>query len=114
MNILLWILQTLLAALYLWHGMLFLSPPADLAEIMDRELALWFRLFLGTAEVAAAVGLILPGLIRVLPKLIPLTAAGLTVVMTCATVLHSQKGETGSAVTTAVLFAILAFVGYMR
>ena len=114
MNVALWILQVLLAALFLWHGWLFLSPPAELVEIMNKEFALWFRIFLGVAEVLAAIGLIAPGLTRILPSLIPITAVCLMIVMVSATVLHSTRGETGSAITTAILFVVLAFVAYMR
>jgi len=114
MNVALWILQVLLAALFLWHGWLFLSPPAELVEIMNKEFALWFRIFLGVAEVLAAIGLIVPGVTRILPSLIPITAVCLMIVVVSATALHSTRGETGSAVTTAVLFVVLAFVAYMR
>ena len=114
MNVALWILQVLLAALFLWHGWLFLSPPAELVEIMNKEFALWFRIFLGVAEVLAAIGLIVPGVARILPSLISITAICLMIVMVSATVLHSTRGETGSAITTAVLFVVLAFVAYMR
>ena len=114
MNVTLWILQALLAALFLWHGWLFLSPPAELIEIMNKEFALWFRIFLGVAEVLAAIGLIAPGLTRILPSLIPITAVCLMIVMVSATVLHSTRDETGSAITTAVLFVVLTFVAYMR
>ncbi len=114
MNIILWILQVLLSALFLWHGMLFLNPPPELVEIMNKEFTLWFRMFLGVAEVLAAAGLILPGVTRILPLLIPITAACLMIVMVCATILHSSRGETSSAITTFVLFGVLAFVAYMR
>jgi uncharacterized membrane protein YphA (DoxX/SURF4 family) len=114
MSILLWILQALLAALFLWHGWLFLFPPPELLTIMNEQLAPWFRIFLGVAEWLAAAGLILPGVTRILPWLIPLAAGGLMIVMASATVLHASRGETGSAVTTAVLFVIVTFVAYMR
>jgi len=114
MNIALWILQVLLAALFIWHGWLFLAPPPELVEIMNKEFALWFRMFLGGAEVVSAVGLIVPGVTRILPWLIPVTAVCLMIVMVGATIHHSVRGETGSAITTAVLFVILAFVAYMR
>ncbi len=114
MNIILWVLQVLLAALFMWHGWLFLAPPAELVEIMNAEFPLWFRISLWVIEVLASVGLILPGVTRIMPWLIPFTAMGLMIVMVCATILHSYKGQTGSAVTTAVVFVILVFVAYMR
>lgn len=114
MNIVLWILQALLAALFAWHGWLFLAPPAELVEIMNAEFSLWFRIFLGVAEVLAAAGLILPGVTRIMPWLTSMAAMGLMIVMISATALHGVRGEIGSAITTAILFAIVTFVAYMR
>ena len=114
MNILLWILQVLLAVAFAAHGWLFLFPPPEVLEMMNEMLPTWFRLFLGTAEVLAAVGLTLPGLTRIMPWLISLAAAGLMIVMVSATVLHTTRGEISSAVTTAVLFVLVTFVAYMR
>ena len=81
MNIVLWILQVLLAVLFGWHGWLFLAPPPELVEIMNAEFAPWFRIFLGVAEWLAAAGLILPGVTRIMPWLTALAAAGLMIVM---------------------------------
>ena len=67
MNILLWVLQVLLALAFLGHGWLMLSPPAEIAEQMNAALPRWFQLFIGVAEVLAAVGLTLPGLTRIQP-----------------------------------------------
>lgn len=64
MNILLWVLQILLAAAFTAHGWLFLNPPAELVAVMNESIHPTFRLFLGVAEVLAAVGLILPGSLR--------------------------------------------------
>ena len=114
MNIVLWILQVLLAALFLWHGLLFLNPPPELVEIMEKEFPLWFRIFLGVAEVLAAIGLTLPGILRIQPRMIPVTALCLMILMVCATVLHLTRGESSSAATTALVFVVLGFVGYMR
>jgi len=72
MNILLWVLQALLAAAFLAHGLLLLMPPADIAAQMTAELPRSFWVFLGVAEVAAAVGITLPGATRILPWLVPL------------------------------------------
>lgn len=114
MNILLWILQVLLAAAFAAHGWLFLSPPPDLLAVMNESLNPNFRLFLGVAEVLAAIGLILPGITRILPWLVALAAVGIMIVTISATVLHISRGEISSAVTTAILFALATFVAYMR
>ncbi len=114
MNILLWVLQVLLAAAFAAHGVLFLAPPPELLVEMNKMLPTWFRLFLGVAEVLAAIGLILPGITRIMPRLVAFAAAGITTVMVSATVLHTMRGEISSAVTTSVLLAVATFVAYMR
>ena len=114
MNIVLWILQVLLAAAFLAHGWLFLSPPPDVVEQMNATLPRWFQLFLGVAEVLAAVGLTLPGLTRILPWLVTWAAIGVMIVTVSATVLHLVRGEMSSAAITLVLLAMATFVAYMR
>lgn len=114
LNIALWIVQGLLAAAFLAHGLLFLFPPPELATMMNAQLGRPFCIFLGVAEVLAAIGLILPGVTRILPWLTPLAAAGLMIVMASATVMHTSRGEVSSAVTTAVLFALVTLVAYTR
>jgi uncharacterized membrane protein YphA (DoxX/SURF4 family) len=113
-NVLLWILQVLLAAAFLAHGLMFLFPPADLVAVMDATLWKPFRLFLGVAEVAAAIGLIVPGVTRILPWLVPAAAAGLVPIMIGATVLHMARAEYGSSVTTAVLLVMVTAVAWLR
>jgi uncharacterized membrane protein YphA (DoxX/SURF4 family) len=114
MNVILWVLQCLLALAFLAHGLMFLSPPADMVEQLNAAIAPPFRVFIGVAEVLAAVGLTLPGVTRVLPWLVPAAAAGLAVVMIGATVFHVSRDEMSSAGVTALLLVLTAFVAYMR
>ena len=114
MNIVLWILQVLLAAQFLQHGLIMVFPPAEYVEIMNATLGVGFRYFIGIAELLAVVGLILPGLLGIYTWLLPLTLAGLLIVSVSATVFHLYKGETSSAIYTAVLSIIITFVTYMR
>jgi uncharacterized membrane protein YphA (DoxX/SURF4 family) len=114
MKILLWVLQVLLALAFLAHGVMLLVPPQAIAEQLNASLPRWFQVFLGVAEVLAAVGLTLPGMTRIQPWLVPLAAAGIMIVMVSATVFHLMRGEVGPAMTTIVLLAIATFVAYMR
>jgi hypothetical protein len=114
MNILLWVLQALLAAVFLAHGLLLLMPPAEIAAQMYAALPRGFWLFLGVAEVAAAIGITLPGATRILPGLVTAAAAGIIFVMVSATIWHIVRGEISSAITTLVLLAMATFVAYMR
>src|SRR4051794_3916898 len=114
MNKVLWTLQVLLAAAFLAHGWLFLAPPPDIAVQMNATLPRWFQLFLGVAEVLAAVGLTVPGLTRIMPWLVTWAAVGIMIVMVSATVFHAVRGELSSAATTLLLLAMATFVAYMR
>jgi putative oxidoreductase len=114
LNITLWVLQVLLALAFLAHGLLMLFPPASMVAQMNAAIAPALRLFIGVAEVLAAVGLTLPGITRVQAWLVVAAAVGLMIVMVCATVFHLARGEVSSAATTVVLLALLSFVAYMR
>jgi uncharacterized membrane protein YphA (DoxX/SURF4 family) len=114
MNIVLWTLQVLLAAAFLAHGWLFLSPPPDIAAQMNASLPRWFQLFLGVAEVLAAVGLTLPGITRIMPWLVIWAAGGIMIVTASATVFHLERGEISSAAITLVLLGLATFVAYTR
>ena len=114
MNILLWTLQVLLAAAFFAHGWLFLAPPPEIVKQMNASLPRWFQLFLGVAEVIAAVGLTLPGMTRIMPWLVTWAAGGIMIVMVSATVWHLVRAEWSSAAITLLLLAIATFVAYMR
>ena len=114
MNIVLWVLQVLLALAFLAHGLLFLWPPPEIAVLMNASLPRWFQLFLGVAEVLAAVGLTLPGLTRIMPWLVTWAAVGIMIVIVSATVYHVVRGEISSAAITLLLLAMATFVAYMR
>ena len=114
MNAMLWVLQVLLALAFFAHGLMFLFPPAAIAEQMNASLPRWFQLFLGVAEVAAAVGLTVPGVIRFKPRFVPLAAAGIMIVMVGATIFHLMRSEWSSALTTFVLLLMATLVAYHR
>src|SRR6266446_3268902 len=88
----LWIVQGLLAAVFLLSGGTKLVLPI---EKLSGPVALpaWFLRFIGVAEVLGAVGLILPGLLRIRPGLKPLAAAGLVIIMIGATGITLVGGD---------------------
>jgi len=114
MTITLWVLQILLALAFAAHGWMFLAPPAGMVEQINAAISPGFRLFIGAAEVAAAVGLIVPGLLRIQPWLVPAAAAGLAIVMISATIFHLSRAEWSAAAVTTVLLIIATFVAYGR
>jgi hypothetical protein len=112
MNIVLWIIQVLLALLFLFAGGVKLVLPI---EEMTKQMAMpgLFLRFLGVVEVLGALGLILPGLLRIKPGLTPLAAAGLVIVMIGATVLSLKMGVS-AALIPLVTGVLAAFVAYAR
>lgn len=114
LSIVLWVLQVLLALLFLWHGQFMVMPPAEMVAMIDESMGAGLRVFIGVAEILAAIGLILPALTRILPVLTPLAAAGLMIVMGCAAGFHAIRGETSSAISAAVIFLMVTLVAYLR
>ena len=114
MNIVLWVLQVLLAVAFFAHGWMMLWPPPEIAVQMNASLPRWFSLFIGVSEVLAAIGLILPGLTRVMPWLVAWAAGGIVIVMVSATIYHVVRGEMASAATTLVLLVMATVVAWMR
>src|SRR5438046_3205389 len=73
-----------------------------------------FLRFIGTAEVLGALGLILPGLLRIRPGLTPLAAACLVLLTICATVYQLAAHQPASALFAVVMGLVAAFVAYGR
>ena len=113
MNILLWIIQVLLALLFLFAGGTKLVLPI---EEMTKQMAMpgLFLRFLGVVEVLGGLGLILPGLFRIKTWLTPLAAAGLVIIMIGATVISLKIGPVGPAMVPLVTGLLAAFVAYGR
>ena len=83
-GITLWVVQGLLAALFLLAGSVKLVSSA--AQMQGPpDLPLWFLRFIGACEVTGALGLLLPGIFRIRTGLTPLAAAGLVIIMIGAT-----------------------------
>jgi uncharacterized membrane protein YphA (DoxX/SURF4 family) len=113
MNYALWIVQGLLALLFLFTGGMKLVLPI---EVMTEQMPMpgWFLRFIGVSEVLGAIGLILPGLLGVRPGLTPLAAYGLVVIMIGATVLTLAAIGVAMALIPLVVGLLSAFVAYGR
>lgn len=118
MNIALWIIQILLALLYLFAGgtKLVLSLEQMRAMGSPNQILLPGLLlkFIGVCEVLGALGLVLPGLFRVRSDLTPLAAAGLVIIMIGATVITFAGDGVGPAIFPLVVGLLAAFVAYAR
>ena len=122
MNIVLWILQGLLAVMFLMAGMMKATLTKDGLKEKGGERMAWVDdvsdsniRVIGVLELLAGIGLILPQLLGILPWLTPLAAVGLVLTMVGALILHLRRGDgTQALVTNTVLLLIAAFVAYGR
>jgi hypothetical protein len=118
MTYILWLVQGLLALIFLYAGGIKLVLPIEvMTEQMPLALPGWFLRFLGVAEVLGAFGLILPGLLGIRPGLTPLAALGLVIIMIGATVLTLAgfvPGGVALALIPLVVGLLSAFVAYGR
>lgn len=113
----LWIVQVLLALSFGMTGAMKAMTPYDaLAASMAWVAHVPEALvrFIGVAELAGAIGLVLPALARIQPRLTPLAAAGLVIVMVLAAGTHASLGEWGAIPVNLVLGGLAAFVAWGR
>ncbi|MEO8624103.1 MAG: DoxX family protein [bacterium] len=112
-SVTLWTIQGLLAAMFLFAGVMkLLMPVAALTH--DAPLPGLFLRFVGILEVLGALGLILPGLLRLRPTLTPLAAAGLLIIMSGAFSVTLVTGQVGAAVVPVIVGILLALVALGR
>lgn len=118
MNIALWIVQVLLAFFFLMAGgNKLVTPIADLAQQIGpwvTEMPELLIRFIGLAEVAGALGLILPAATRIKPILTAFAADGLAIIMVLAALFHLTRSEYGPIAFNVVLFLLATFVFYGR
>src|SRR5580704_2560167 len=107
MNIALWVLQILFAALFMLHAVLHLFPPPRLKEILAEQNLGLKRTIATWAEVPASLGLILPGAVSIATWLTPLAALGLALVMVGAATFHVSRKETLATVATASIALVM-------
>jgi uncharacterized membrane protein len=115
----LWIVQGLLALLFVFAGgMKLLTPIEEMMKQMPPEMPIprsgFFLRFIGLAELAGGLGLILPGLLRVQPGLTPLAATGLAIIMAGAVALGLAMGDVVPTLIPLVVGLLAAFVAYGR
>jgi DoxX-like family len=110
----LWIIQGLLALLFLFTGgTKLVVPVAEFTRQMPM-LSGWFLRFVGVCEVLGGIGLILPGLLRTQQWLTPVAAACLVIIMIGAIVVTLMTGGGATAVLPFVTGLLLVFVAYGR
>jgi uncharacterized membrane protein len=117
MNVFLWILQAVLALMFAMAGVLKATQPKDKLVIRLPWVADFSQgtvRLIGIAELAGALGLILPAATGIAPVLTPLAAAGLAVIMVLAAITHARRKEPGAIAFNAALFVVAVVIAWGR
>lgn len=118
MNTLLWILQGFLAIVFIYSGIMKTTQQREklvnIGQTGVANLSYPMIRFIGLAEIAGAIGVIIPRLTGMLPMLTPLAAACFAIIMVMAIPIHYKRGEYKSVTLNIVLLLTSLFVTYMR
>ena len=117
MNIALWVAAGLLAAAFVAAGLMKITTPRE--KLVQRMA--WAGDFsqaqirgIGTLEILGAIGVIVPGITKIVPILVPIAATGLALVMIGASIAHIRRKEYSELASNVVLFALAVFVAWGR
>jgi putative oxidoreductase len=117
LHISLWILQVLLAGVYLMAG--FMKATQLITQLSQTlpwvaEYPEALVRFIGVAEIAGGAGLILPAILRIRPSLVPLAATGLALIQIFAALFHVSRGELAMLGANSILLIIAIFIAWGR
>jgi uncharacterized membrane protein YphA (DoxX/SURF4 family) len=117
MNVVLWIIQAILAAMFAMAGLMKATQPKD--KLVARlpwveDFSQGTVRFIGVAELLAAIGLILPAATGIAPILTPIAATGLAVMMVLAAATHIRRKEPSGVAFNAILFVLAVLVAWGR
>jgi len=112
-NAMMWTVQGVLAALFLFAGVMKLVMPLEAMTAEMPFLPGWFLRCIGVAETLGAIGLVLPWLLRIHSELTPIAAVGLLIIMAGAVTLTLPAGF-AAAVMPLVVGSLCALVAYYR
>ncbi len=116
-NIMLWVFQVLLACFFVMVGYSHALMPFDqIAQEATwmKDVPRWLSLFIGYAEIAGGLGLVIPAVTRRAPWLTPLAALGLATIMILAIPFHVLKGKAGVIWLHALMAALAVLVAWGR
>jgi uncharacterized membrane protein YphA (DoxX/SURF4 family) len=118
MNLALWIVAIVLAAVFAGSGLMKQLVPKDKLVTAGQSWAQDYSQtgirLIGLAEILGAIGLVLPAAVHVAPILVPLAAIGLVLVMVGAAVVHARRHEPTNVAVNLVLIVLAVFVAWGR
>ncbi|WP_432190078.1 DoxX family protein [Streptomyces sp. Tue6028] len=117
MNVFLWIVQAILAAMFAMSG---LGKILQTKEKLEGKYP-WMKdaspatvRFIGVIELLGAIGLVVPAASGIVPILTPIAGTGLAVTMVGAAAIHSRRKEPSGMGVAAVLLVLAALVAWGR
>jgi len=116
-NIVLWVVQILLALAFAMAGIMKVTQPIDKLETRMgwvKDVGPRGVRLIGSLEILGAIGLILPAVTGIWPWLTPLAATGLALTMVGAMITHGRRGEYSGIGVNLVLLVLALFVAYGR
>jgi uncharacterized membrane protein YphA (DoxX/SURF4 family) len=118
MNLALWIVAIVLAAVFVGSGLMKQFVPKEKLASSGQGWAEDFSStnirLIGLAEILGAIGLVLPAAVHIAPILVPLAATGLVLVMVGAAIVHGRRNEPMNVAVNLVLIALAVFVAWGR
>jgi uncharacterized membrane protein YphA (DoxX/SURF4 family) len=112
-NIAVWVVQILLAALFLKIGITKLFMPETLPYPWVKELPA-LAVIAGIADLLGGMGLIFPDLLKIRPKLTVYAAYGIILLMICAIIFHVSRGESSEIGFNFIIIALAVFIAWGR
>ncbi|MNC03082.1 hypothetical protein D3C76_238960 [compost metagenome] len=117
LRIALWVAQALLAFAFVGAGLFKLTTPiADLSQTMHwtGEYPVWFVRGIALIDLAGGLGILLPALTRIKPRLTVFAALGCTVLQGLAIAFHVSRGEASLIPLNLFLLALSLLVLWGR
>jgi uncharacterized membrane protein YphA (DoxX/SURF4 family) len=117
MNIVLWIIQSILATMFCFSGIMILTQPKEkLAAKMPfvNDYSDPMVKLVAFAHIFGAIGLILPLLLNIMPILTPIAASGLILVMLLAIGYNKKRGDKKGVIVDLVMLSLFLFIAVCR
>ncbi len=118
MSTTIWVFQGILSMIFLLAGIMKISNPKDKLKEKVGDWVDGFSIskikLIGIIEIFAAIGLILPMALNILPVLTPLAAIGIILDMSVAAMTHLKRKENRSVLVNLVLLLLAVFIIYGR
>ncbi|GII56271.1 hypothetical protein Pth03_46600 [Planotetraspora thailandica] len=116
MNVFLWIVQAILAALFAMSGLVKFQPKDKLTGRYPwmQDFSQATVRFIGVMELLGAIGLIVPAATGIAAVLTPIAATGLAVMMVLAAATHIRRKEPSGVAVSVILFVLTALLAWGR